>query len=195
MALIHGSLMDGIWKGFVKKGLTIGILVIDEQTPLGNEDPNDPAASLKVKPLIRNQQKLLAHAQYLGCPTWCIELNATIGKANEKETTPTNIRLRGLLPADTPVITKRSYSAFEGTDLKDQLKSKFVRAVVVLGFETNFCVKFSAVGGFPDHACKLPFQYGATQLGFPVLSCDQILNGIGPAKWWNEKSVFFYTGL
>lgn len=189
-----GSLMEAIWKDYITQGKKVGILLIDEQTAFP-DDPNvvvQPPLAMKN---LRYQQTLLAYAQYLACPIWCIENNPTIGSKDPKPNRPTTIRLRGLLPPNTPCITKPFFNAFEGTDLEHELLTKQVKAVVVLGYETNFCVMFTAIGGSRTKDGKAAFVDGAVQRGWPVLTHGNILNGWKEAIWQEEKGVHFYAQL
>lgn len=47
-------------------------------------------------------------------------------------------------PANAPIVIKRRYSAFEGTDLAGMLARLRVTRVVICGFMTNFCCESTA---------------------------------------------------
>lgn len=195
MARVKGSLMEAMWEDFVKGGEKVGILLIDEQHQVDQKNPNLEVKIPKSMANLRYQQTLLAYAQYLGCPMWYVESDAPTVMGQPQPELPTTERLRGLLPPKTPLIKKPYYNAFEGTDLEAQMTKAKLEAVVVLGYETNFCVKFTAIGGSRSKEGKTAFVSGAVQRGWPVLTCQKILNGLTDALWQDEEGVCFYDRL
>ena len=167
----------------VGQGHKIGVLIIDEP------EPKPPVADADVKKITRDQQTLLAFANGQGCKFWRIELSQR-GIAGEH---PTSLRLRGFLPPDTPVVTKKHLNAFTETNLAGQLQTAGVTHVVVLGHETNCCVKQTAVGG-PPKPERDPVA-GATQLGYTVLTSPLVLKGRDAPKWTGEAKTEFYAKL
>jgi nicotinamidase-related amidase len=60
------------------------------------------------------------------------------------------------LEAGDVVITKRSWGAFYGTDLEEQLKRRGIKTIVIGGIATNMGVESTARGGF-DRGYELVF--------------------------------------
>ena len=185
MARFPGSLMAGMQQ-LAAEGDTIGVVLIDEQSDDGGGSHPETDA----------QRKLLLFASRMNYPVWIVELDRSRGTRPRQPTLKT---LRALLPPEVVrqdrIITKTGWNAFAGTDLQDLLQAKNVTAFAVAGYAADCCVRQTAVGGYPgSKKTEAAFQRGATQLGYLVLSCTQILRG-PPATWQNERNVRFYDFL
>lgn len=180
MSVINGSLSAAI-QTYHGAGDQVAVLIIDEQG-------NIPA------PVLQNQQQILALAQVLGLHIWLVELNPHVNRVHPPPPAnrPTNA---GLVVPGAHVLTKPHINAFASNALPNlhlQLQAAGITMLVVMGYHVNQCVKATSVGG-PDRAGGL-HRPGATQLGYIVMSCDQILRG-GQANWQLETGVRFYTAL
>lgn len=184
VAQVNGSLIERM-SALVDQNVTVGVLVIDEQ--------GDHFGGANADDLIKVQQKLLIAAGRLGCRFWLIEYNVKAGAAPTKRTTA---RIRAVLHSATPIVAKKRFNAFEGTNLHASMIARGVDThVVVLGHEANCCVRFTAIGG--QFKPNTPFVQGATGRGYTVLTTPGVLSSIGgvPANWMNQPSVEFYSQL
>jgi len=134
----------------------------------------------------------------LGLPVWLVELSPSGPVARPRERTM--VRLRAMLPRNTPRVAKQRFNAFEGTDLLARIHNAMVLSyLVVMGHEVNCCVKQTAIGG--SYKPSSPFVEGATGNGFKVLTCDDILSinskHWDPVKadWWDHMRVEYYASL
>jgi hypothetical protein len=184
MARISKGLLQGMQE--FKESLDIiafkvGLLIIDEQQ---RKDPLEAAASSA----LRAQQRVIMGAVSLEIPVFFIELNPT---GDPDKTKPSRSRLRGLLPPGTTRMMKKHLNAFNDTALQSTLYANRIGALVIMGHETNCCVKATAVGGVYDTNPENRSPDGATQRGFYVLSCQQVLRDT-EASWADEAMVQFY---
>jgi hypothetical protein len=178
MSIITGSLAAAM-QAYHGPGHQVAVLIIDEQT-------NVPM------PFLADQQQILVAAQNRGLQIWQVELNPHINQPNPPANRPTN---PGLAVPGAHVLTKPHINAFASNaqpNLHAQLQAAGITMLVVMGYHVNQCVRATSVGG-PDRPNGL-HRPGATQLGYIVLSCDQILRG-GQATWKLETGVRFYTAL
>ena len=181
MTIYAGSMLAEVQR-LQGLGYTVGVVVVDEQGDGGYEETYD-------------QQAVLMFASRNGCPVWLVELNPNAGNEPNLKT---RVRLRALLPPGTPVVTKTSLNAFVGTNLDHQLTAHHVSAFVIMGFAVNCCVRQTAVGG-PEKRVG-PHVHGATDHGYVVMSCPQILRGGqanegGTAIWRHEPGVWFFNSV
>lgn len=155
----------------------VGVVLIDEQS-------TDGAKTYKET---ENQKKVILHAKQKPYPIWVVELNP---KPGEKPNLPTHSALRDLLPEGTPVVTKTKMNAFESSNLHELLQAANITAFVVMGYETNCCIRMTATGttGSKSTAVTSP---GGTALGYIVMSCQEVLRG-GEASWAEEPGVRFF---
>ena len=182
MARIAGSLMAGMMD-LERRGERIAVALIDEQSA-----PRDPATDV----VSQGQRMLIAFAVRMGYSLFVIELNPTITGPRPAPNRRTHVGVRALLPPNTPVVTKPHLNAFDRTNLHALLQAQNITVFVVAGFETNCCVKRTAVGG-PD-GNEGPVKPGATQHGYTVASCSEILRGQAPV-WADDAGVLFYSKI
>lgn len=71
---------------------------------------------------------------------------------------------------------KEAYSAFEGTDLHEQLQAEEIDALFVAGLATDYCVKASALD--------------AAQLGYNVILIENACRGVDANRDGCEKQQF-----
>ncbi len=179
MSIVRGSLIEEMQR-LAANGHNIGVVIVDEQ--IEEVGP--------VSDITRAQQAVILFARDMNHPMWVVELNPNPA-ANPN--TPTNSRLTRHLPPGTPVVTKPFLNAFIGTNLHALLQASNIDTFVLMGYATNCCVARTAVGGFtrPSHRVA---QAGASQLGYLVLTCQQVLRG-GNAAWKMEPGVRFLSDL
>jgi nicotinamidase-related amidase len=179
MATVTGDLIQAM-RAYVRGGNRLAVLVIDEQ---GDDIPN---------PYLTAQQRVLRCARLLGMPIVFIELNPNPG---EKANRATSSDLRhAAAGAQSQVVTKSGFNSFVGTRLADVLEVYQATALVVLGRETNQCVKNTVIGGSESSKGDRVAD-GAVQKGFLVLSSDLIVR-TGVAQWqkdYPEGQLAFYT--
>lgn len=161
-------------------GQGVAVLLIDEQGSL----PLDTH---------RYQLQVLEEAELLSMPIYQIELNPTLGKATQQPNVPTMqlLRRRG-----ARLITKGGFNAFHdcSPNLEDRLRWDFIKAVVVMGFASEQCVKHTAIGGYKDRERSV-YQTGAKDLGFVVLTSERVIRGPlahQPVSWKHVPGVEFY---
>ena len=134
-----------------------------------------------------NEQKVLAFAARLGVPVWLVELNPAANHANPPATRQSHVGLRVMGPHTR--LTKAGLNGFENTNLHNQLQQAAIRMVVVMGRQTNCCVKETSVGG-----AALGAAPGATGLGYTVMTCMDVITA-GQPTWRNRAGVEFYATI
>ena len=175
MAHVQGSLLAGMQEA-TATGDHIGVVLVDEQTDLDRSHEET-----------FSQQRVLMFASRMDYPIWLVELRPNPVHHHS----PTQTRLRALLPLTTPVIVKQMFNAFTGTNLHALLQAATIDGFVVMGFEVNCCVRQTATGGYPGHGNTGQHAPGAVQHGYYVLTCPQVVRG-GTANWSNANGVLFY---
>ncbi|HKJ90008.1 MAG TPA: isochorismatase family cysteine hydrolase, partial [Oceanipulchritudo sp.] len=66
-----------------------------------------------------------------------------------------------------PVVIKKRFSAFYGTDLREQLEARGIRTVCLAGITTSWCVRSTATDAY--------------QADFRVVLCDRCMGGFRDA--------------
>jgi nicotinamidase-related amidase len=110
----------------------------------------NPRAQQIVEPL----KRLLAHARDNG---WVVVFSNDAHKPDDPELkvwgehamegTPGAQVIDELAPRDREIVSpKRTYGAFDDTDLADQLRERGVDEVVITGQHTHICVRHSSYG-------------------------------------------------
>jgi nicotinamidase-related amidase len=176
MPLINDSLLINVVSG--SKGRT-GVLVIDETSDYHSPMPREPVSRVPNDTLM-NMQRVLVRAW--DAPMWFTENGWSASD-------PTNPELYRVVNRNNVRVVPKFYTnAFDNTELEHQLRDAGVKAVVVMGYHANQCVK-DTVG--------LVAGRGLLQMGFNVLTANGVLNtddGTG-ADWHIDKyeNLFFYT--
>lgn len=172
-------------------GETVGAVVIDEQ---GGES-GDPKCKM--------QNALLTWLVDHGCPVYIVEFQPNYHHGQLAP--PTRRSIMAIVPRDTPVLIKDTNNAFNSTNLHDLLKQRDIGYFVIMGLQTDCCVRMTALGGAealwpidPSNAEQLVGTptLGAVGFGYIVLSSDSICRD-DPATWKDHLSVMFFerTGL
>lgn len=163
-------------------GEPLGVLVIDEAD--GTAYTQTP-----------HQLRVLQQAQALGQVVILIEINPELNHDARAHTISSR---RAFLPYVHQVVNKRFLNAFDGDSYPDLQRTLNLcglprgSKLVVMGYAVNQCVRLTAVGG-PDKPNQAP-KPGATQRGYTVLTCPQILRG-GTATWRNDRGVRYFSRL
>jgi nicotinamidase-related amidase len=150
-----------------------GVVVIDEPDSFG-----DPA-------LLARQATVLKLATANHWPVWFITLNNV----------PLHSTLRTAAPAAV-TFTKPRGNAFEVVGFRQAVRTAGVRRLVVMGHESNMCVKLSVTGGKwnPHDPADTP-TLGAIGYGYEVWTCQAVLSG-APANWKTAATLIkFHRGL
>ena len=169
---IDGYLMAAL-KDMSASSDKLGVVVIDEPESFSNHD------------LLCRQATVLSFAVTNQWPVWFITLqdkpaHSTLAKAAQLAVT----------------FTKPRGNAFEVPEFVQAVKVSGVHRLVVMGHESNMCVRLTVVTGKwksldPD---EIPTK-GAVDHGYEVLTCQNVLSG-GPANWKDaSSSIKFYKGL
>jgi hypothetical protein len=181
MAIAGGSLFKGIQDAIKKNDGKVAVFIIDQ--PQNARDMQE-----EVSMLTFCQQQLIRFAVGAGCLFWRIEPDI--------QGATTLVRLRALLPQNTPVIKKSRANAFDSTGLAGNLKTAGVKYLVLLGHAMNHCVKQTAIGGsFRKNDAFVP---GATGNNFEVMTTRSVLSGQGANEeptWVDAEHVTFYASL
>lgn len=170
-------------QAYHQDGHHLGVLVIDEQT--AGPYPTTPF-----------QQQVLGTANLLGLPVWIVELNPGVNAPAPPPNLPTQPALANLVPG-AQVVTKPHINAFASNaqpNLHGVLQAANIDMLVVMGYNTNCCVRATSVGAADGPGPNARHRPGATQLGYTVLTADQVLRG-GVATWKREQGVRFYTAV
>lgn len=117
------------------------LLIIDVQQ--GFDEPswgarNNPQAEQNIAKLLKHwrvQERPVVHVQHLSLEPGSTLREDQPGSAFKPETAPR---------ADEPVYQKHVNSAFIGTSLEDDLRSKQYDTLVIVGLTTNHCVSTTA---------------------------------------------------
>jgi hypothetical protein len=137
-----------------------------------------------------SEVRVLALASRLQIPMRLIELNSTLRASKPRPTYPSHLSLR--VRINTPVLIKEQYNAFAGTALHQDLQAANIKRVVLMGRQTNCCVKQTAIGGAGDRSQT--FVPGATGHGYKVMTNLQII-AEGRPNWADSPDVEFYAQL
>jgi nicotinamidase-related amidase len=113
-------------------------------------------ANPTARPIVPNLQRLLAHAREAG---WAVVFSNDAHEPSDPEIplwgphamagAPGSKVIDALVPRSRPdeiVSPKRTYGAFDGTGLDEQLKALGVDEVVLTGQHTHICVRHTAYG-------------------------------------------------
>ena len=155
------------------QGEQAGVVVIDEP-----ESFSDPA-------LLSRQSTVLSLASANHWPVWFITLNDV----------PLHSKLRTAAQGAV-TFTKPRGNAFEVDAFRQAIRTAAVRRLVVMGHETNMCVKLTVMGGKwnPHDPGDTP-TLGAIGYGYEVWTCQGVLSG-APASWKSAATLIkFYRGL
>ena len=171
----------------------IGILVIDEDsTAISHQEIGN--AFIAPQTVTSNQQRIIMLAQRLKIPVWLIQYDHSglypVGRTDASDPDRQDLTrqaIRGLLPANTEIITKHTPNSFTNTRLEQRLDSKYIDTLLVMGFHANACV-YATIG-----KKELPkgMDDGATHKDFKVLTGQFVLHG-DDAYWKHNEGVNFY---
>jgi nicotinamidase-related amidase len=126
------------------------LVIVDMLKDFVDGELANPRAQQIVEPL----KRLLAHARDNG---WVVVFSNDAHKPDDPELkvwgehamegTPGAQVIDELAPRDREIVSpKRTYGAFDDTDLADQLRDRGVDEVVVTGQHTHICVRHSSYG-------------------------------------------------
>ncbi|WP_094709635.1 isochorismatase family protein [Hahella sp. CCB-MM4] len=183
------SLFEAMNNGVKQGGKKFAAILIDEQ---GQQAPPNKQALIDT----------LAQAKSLRMPIYILEIDSKVNQqaiapivlgknANPLVKTNSNFCIEGATVVKKPHISM--FNPKTNLDMKKELQSKNIDAVVIMGQKTNQCVKTNAVGGFTDRQNQNYFA-GLNDI-CKVYTCDDILRDQSEATWKNAKNVFFYTKL
>ena len=164
----------------------IGVMIVDE-------------ISSQIYPETHAQYKILNFAQKNNLPVIAIEVNTKIPQ--DAMSFPGIKTREEMLPFVHKIVYKAKFNGFDtqlsSPDLRHTLRSMNLLPeqsdLVIMGYSCNTCVRLTAVGGKvrPNGI----FTEGATQLGYGVLTSEDIVRG-DPAnkiiRWKNEPGVTFF---
>lgn len=169
-----------------RQGTPVGVLLIDE-------DERDDGA---VYGETAAQRTVLEHAFRLGLKVFIVEINTELKHDPRSHTIGTR---QEFVKYAHRILNKREFNAFDADtypNLQTTLDAAGLPAetssLVVMGFAANQCVRLTAVGG--QDRPSGPHKDGATQRGYTVLSCLQVLRG-GAPSWTNARGVVFLDDL
>lgn len=160
-------------------------------------------ANPTARPIVPNLQRLLAHARDAG---WAVVFSNDAHHPDDPEIAiwgphamagaPGSKVIGALEPKNRPVeivSPKRTYGAFDGTDLDDQLKALGVDELVLTGQHTHICVRHTAYGGLirgyritvpSDGVCAFPevnpeeaLTYLKKIYGAEITTTEALVNG------------------
>ena len=195
-----------------KVSKSLAVLVIDEtdyiQRKKGRFDPYRSNFS-PIKDITASQQHVIMLAQAYNCPIFLFQYDPHFPAGsyfyNHNDDNPLSnysdcakTSLRALLPLNTRVINKHTYSAFEGSNLSQLLAQQYqcegVDNLVVMGWNSNVCVA-ATIGPEVRNGKNNEVGVGAVDHNLTVLTCQQILNG--EDVWWTDHSplIKFYSHL
>jgi nicotinamidase-related amidase len=126
------------------------LVIVDMLKDFVDGELANPRAQQIVEPL----KRLLAHARDNG---WVVVFSNDAHKPDDPELkvwgehamegTPGAQVIDELAPRDREIVSpKRTYGAFDDTDLADQLRDRGVDEVVITGQHTHICVRHSSYG-------------------------------------------------
>lgn len=179
---VPGGLLSEITRCH-EAGIAVGIVLIDEGE---TEREYDETAA---------QRRVLALAAELGLKVLAVEIDTELAKGGE--TLGNNTRGEFLEKAHA-VVKKPLFNAFDDNakpPMQATLGSLGLNPgacrLVIMGYNTNQCVRLTAVGG-ENKPGQLPLHRGATQRGYEVLTCQAVLRG-GAASWAKAPHVHFFA--
>lgn len=178
-----------------KSNRKFGVLVIDEHT-----------RKTEVTERAQQQRRAILFARERGFKIILVELNPAMTMEKRH---PTNATLTGALPHDTEVFFKTGFNAFgrvdhtgracagnKGRSLLDaSLRNAGVNELIIMGQMGNMCVRLTSVGG-RERPTGPPIE-GATDFGYQVWTCPQLINTNGEAwlGWFDTRGVKCYVEL
>ncbi|MCK5871080.1 MAG: isochorismatase family protein [Methyloprofundus sp.] len=175
-----GSLFDEV-QICITNGVKIALLIIDE----------DPMAAIgEQRNVTPNQQRLLSYMQINNCLICSINFPEYYPERcpNYDSTRPA---LKLLYNGHEYHLQKPHYNAFRETSLHPDLQELNITHLVIMGFDINYCIR--ATIGVSDNSIGKNVGLGATQLGYKVMTCDQVLHG-GCATW-SASTPSHYSNL
>ena len=183
MARIEGSLSNRVTNILLREGAVVAGMVIDEQ---GATHERTPA-----------QEQILNRLTNWYCPIILVEQNPPLrlhtGNEAPRATRRTNQILRGAAGTNAKRVIKGYFNAMVQTDLAEKLHAYNVEYVVIMGQQTNCCVRCTAIGA-PD--IDRNAHPGLVQAGFRVLSALEIMYSTAPgADFIGHPQVEIYTLL
>jgi len=158
-------------------GAKIIVLIIDQQFPA-------PVAYQNA------QVAVLAAARNANVPVWAVLFNPSLGGDNPRATR----QMDAALGQANQTFTKRTLAAFNADtqpNLRTALENAQIEWIVIMGTQSDQCVRLAAVGGPIDHQRKR-FATGATALGYKILTCPQVQSTANVA-WADQSKVTCYT--
>lgn len=136
--------------------MSAALLIIDMQVGLfhGPEKPH------KGEPVLANIQRLIKKARQLNVPIYAVRHTGPQGSPIAADSPFWQLLPALALDADTDIIFNKSRpNAFHGTELAQQLNSRNIEDLYLVGMKTQFCI---------DATCR-----AAADLGFkPVMVAD-----------------------
>ncbi len=148
-----------------------GVVVIDEPQAFTDQT------------LLARQSMVLSLATKNQWPIWFITINNS----------PLHSTLSTAAPSAV-TFSKPRGNAFEVGDFREAVRTAGVRRLVVMGHESNMCVKLTVTRGKwnPDDPEE---TLGAIDYGYEVWTCQAVLSG-APASWKTAATLIkFYKGL
>ncbi|AZZ93223.1 isochorismatase family protein [Hahella sp. KA22] len=190
MTIINTVSLHEAMNNEVKKGRKkLALFVIDEQ---GGQAPRNHASLLAT----------ITKAQTLRMPIYLIEIDhAALGQGAQPVViggaAPVGVRTwRDYCVRGATVVKKPHISMFNpetNLDIAAEIKRQNITGAVIIGTQTNQCVKVNAVGGYVDRLNTKKFD-GLNKL-CKVYTCGAALRGTEEATWKNEPNVFYYNHL
>lgn len=181
MAFIKGSLSNRVAGILMREGATVAGMVIDEQHQTHKKTPA--------------QARMLARLAGWYCPIILVEQNPPLRLHQGNQAPPATHRTNDILLRAAGQYTNRVikgfFNAMVQTDLAEKLAAYNIDHVVILGQETNCCVRCTAIGA--DDIDKTPHE-GLVQHGIRVLSTIGLLYSTFPAAdFLNHPMVEIYA--
>lgn len=162
----------------------VGVVLIDEGDAVG-EHPETAA-----------QRQVLALAEHLGLQVLAVEIDTALAHGG---ITPGNNTRGEFRRYVHHTVKKPLFNAFDD-NAKPPMQSALndlglfpgTSKLVIMGYNTNQCVRLTAVGGI--NKPNEPPHRGATQRGYEVLTCQAVLRG-GACSWSDALRVHFFPHL
>ncbi len=130
--------------------MTQALLVVDAQMSMFEGDWPVHEAEL----MLTRLEALIAHARATHMPVFFVQHNGAAGEPEEPGTPSWELSPRLAIRAHEPIVQKTTGNAFFETDLAQQLAAQSVDALVICGFQSDYCVNATV--------------RGAVELGIPV---------------------------
>jgi hypothetical protein len=193
MPYYPGSLIAE-WRKRDLAGTKSAVLLIDESEGFTfTKAQNDP--SPLTLPLLSNQGAILQLVdQFANAMACFIELNPT----DAPTWIPTSKKLTSLVSKDKALhIPKQYFSAFDDTNLSNELLQRSVSLLVVMGHFAGQCVKQSIFGGARraggQTLALTTIRMGALNYGFEVLTTQSVVSGT--IDWPNDNKVHIFAHI